>query len=124
MKLAVLILSFLIFLGIDFIYLTLTKKFMTDQIISVQKFAVNMKALPAALCYLVLFFGLYYFILKSHRPPLDAFILGLVIYGVFEFTNYSIFKNWKPTTVAIDTTWGAVLCWLTTTATYLVEKSI
>lgn len=121
MKLQILLTSFLILLGLDIIYLKLTYKVMEDQIVSVQKFAVKPRILVAIACYLILFFGLYHFILVPKRSPLEAFILGIVLYGVYELTNYSIFKNWKLRTVVIDTLWGGILLGLTTKLTYLFE---
>lgn len=122
MKTSTLIGSALILLGIDAIYLSSTKKITMDQIVSVQKFAANLKILPAIACYIVLFFGLYYFILKSRRSVYDAFLLGIVIYGVFELTNLAIFKNWKIHMVIMDTLWGGVLLGLTTHLTYKLDK--
>ena len=52
---------------------------------------------------------------------LDAMILGWVIYGVYEGTNYGILKNWKMSTVIIDTLWGSVLFGLTTYLTYMLQ---
>lgn len=122
MKITIVLLAFLLLLGLDTIYLTLTKKFMMDQIVSVQKFTPNLRVGPAIACYVAIFLGLYYFILKTRRPPLDAFILGFVVYAVFELTNYSIFKNWRSSMVLLDTAWGATLFWLTTMLTYQIDR--
>ena len=52
--------------------------------------------MPAAiLCYIFLVGGLYYFVIKDRKPVFDAFILGLVIYMVYETTNKAILTNWK-----------------------------
>ena len=50
---------------------------------------------------------------------MDAFLLGIVIYGVYESTNYAILKNWNIKAVALDTLWGGILFALTTKVTYL-----
>ena len=47
-----------------------------------------------------------------------AFLLGLVIYGVYEGTNYAIIDGWKPWAVALDTIWGGILFALTTWILY------
>jgi uncharacterized membrane protein len=39
----------------------------------------------------------------------EAFLLGIVIYGVYETTNYALFKNWSILTVFMDTLWGGIL---------------
>ncbi len=53
--------------------------------------------------------GLNYFIIKPKRSISDAFLLGLVIYGVYETTNWAIFNKWSVKSVIIDTLWGGIL---------------
>ena len=55
------------------------------------------------------FFLINYFIIKPHKSVSDAFFLGIVIYGVFDTTNYALFKNWSLITTIIDTLWGGLL---------------
>ena len=69
--------------------------------------------------YLILLSGLCYFIIRTHRSVLEAFLLGALIYGVFEFTNMSIFKKWELKTVIMDIMWGGTLFAGVTQATYL-----
>jgi uncharacterized membrane protein len=66
------------------------------------------------ICYIFLTAGLYYFIIKEKKNYIDAFILGLIIYGVYEFTNKTILENWGWDIVIIDTLWGGILFGLTT----------
>jgi uncharacterized membrane protein len=94
------------------------KGYFEKQVKSVQGSEIKMNFLGAALCYLLLITGLNYFIIKQKKSPQEAFLLGLVIYGVYETTNYAIFKNWSILTLIIDTLWGATLFGLTT---YLVR---
>jgi len=68
----------------------------------------------AFLCYIFLVIGLNYFILEKKKSIWDAFLLGLVIYGVYETTNYAIFDKWQTMMVVIDTLWGGILFALTT----------
>ena len=44
---------------------------------------------------------------------LDAFLLGLFIYGIFEFTSGAIFKKWETFPLIVDTLWGGILYFLT-----------
>ena len=104
----------------DSIYLFLTKEYFQNQIILIQRFSIQPKLISAGFCYLFLTFGLYYFILLQNRPLIDAFLLGLVIYGVYETTNYAILKKWKWQTMVMDTTWGAILFTLTTYYTRII----
>lgn len=105
-------------LALDFIYISASMKLFQNQIIEVQKTSLQLRPLGAFLCYVFLIFGLYYFIVKPHRPVGDAVLLGLVIYGVYETTSYAILKNWKLNIVAMDTLWGGALFGLTTIITY------
>jgi len=108
----------IIFVCIDSVYLTLMSSYMLNQVKSVQGSPLKMNFLAAIICYLFLVFGIYYFIIKPKRSVRDAFLLGVVIYSVFELTNLAIFKNWSILTVLLDTLWGGVLFG---TTTYLIR---
>ena len=112
------LLSAIIFISLDFIYLQSIKNYFQKQVQSVQGSAMQVNYLGAALCYVFLIVGINYFIIKPNRSVTDAFLLGLVIYGVYETTNYALFKNWSIITVIIDTLWGGILFALTT---YIVD---
>ena len=116
------LISAIIFITIDSIYLNLIKNYFKRQIQSVQGSAVQINFLGAALCYIFLIIGINYFIIKPHKSISDAFLLGLVIYGVFETTNYALFKNWSILTVVMDTLWGGILFAITTYLVYLISK--
>jgi uncharacterized membrane protein len=40
---------------------------------------------------------------------LDMFLLGFLAYGVYDFTNYTIFTKWDLQTAIIDMVWGGIL---------------
>jgi uncharacterized membrane protein len=113
------LISAILFITIDSLYLNLMKSYFQKQIQTVQGSNIQINFLGAALCYIFLIAGLNYFIIKPHKSPRDAFLLGLVIYGVYETTNYALFKNWSILTVFIDTLWGGLLFALTT---YIVNS--
>ena len=109
-----LLVSAIVLVSIDFIYLNLIKDYFNKQIQSVQQSKLTINYLGVAICYIFLIAGINYFIIKPNRSIQDAFLLGLVIYGVYETTNYALFKNWHILTVIIDTLWGGILFALTT----------
>jgi uncharacterized membrane protein len=113
-----------IFLFLDFVFLFLNKSNFERQLLQVQRVSVIMKPTGILFCYLFLLFGLYYFILRERRTPLEAFLLGLIIYGVYETTTYSVLNNWKFTTVLTDTLWGGILFYLTTIISYKIYNSV
>ena len=110
--------SAIIFVSIDFIYLNLIKDYFNNQIKSVQGSPMNVNIFGAVLCYIFLIFGINYFIIKPKKSVSEAFLLGIVIYGVYETTNYALFKNWSILTVIIDTLWGGILF---ASTTYIVN---
>ena len=109
-----LLISAIVFLSIDSVYLTLTSSYFKKQIKNVQGSDLKMNFLGAAICYVFLIFGINYFIINPRKSVYDAFLFGIVIYGVFETTNYAILKNWSIFSVLLDTLWGGVLFALTT----------
>jgi len=114
------LITFIIFVTLDSIYLISMKTFFDNQVKSVQGSIIQMNLLAAVLCYISLVFGVYYFIIKDRKPLFDAFLLGLVIYTVYEFTSWALFKNWKVATVIMDSLWGAILFTLTTAIVYFI----
>jgi len=112
------IFSSIILLALDFIYLSLSKDAFAAQIVKIQRVVMQVKIIPALMCYAFLIFGLNYFILRTHRPIFEAFLLGLVIYGVFDTTSYALFKKWDWELAVMDTLWGGVLLSLTTAIVY------
>jgi uncharacterized membrane protein len=104
----------IVLLLLDGIYLTLMTSYFNKQIKLVQGSPIKLNIPATVLCYVTLIFALYYYIIREKKTPLDAFILGLVIYAVYEFTTMGLLKNWMWTTVIMDTLWGGVLFALTT----------
>jgi uncharacterized membrane protein len=104
----------IIFITTDFVYLNVIKDYFLNQIKLVQGSEPKVNFLGAALCYIFLIAGINYFIIKPKKSVNDAFLLGIVIYGVYETTNYALLKNWSIFTVIIDTLWGGLLFAFTT----------
>lgn len=109
-----LLVSAIVMVFFDYIYLSLMKDYFSNLVKNVQGSPLKMNFLAAAICYIFLILGLNYFIIKPRRSVKDAFLLGLVIYGVYETTNWALFTNWSVISVIIDTLWGGVLFGLTT----------
>lgn len=56
--------------------------------------------------------------MRMSRPlagALAGFVMGLAIYGVFNFTNHAMFDNWASTIMIRDLLWG--ISWLTVVST-------
>jgi uncharacterized membrane protein len=112
------LISIVALLVLDGIYIYLTHKIFADQIINVQRVVMTLKPLGALVCYILLIAGLNYFIIQRNRSIPEAFFLGLVIYGVYDSTNYATLKKWEANVAIMDTLWGGSLFALTTAITY------
>ena len=116
-----------IILALDAVFLTLTKDMFARQVMLVQGTAMKVNIPSAAVCYILIVLGLYYFVLRHIIVPnatsvaasiqtmrlgdgiRAAFFLGILVYGVYETTTLAILRNWSPMTAVIDTTWGGIL---------------
>ena len=106
--------SALALVAIDFAYLSMIKGHFTRQIVAVQGSPIVFNMFGAVVTYVFLIFGLNYFIIRPGRSAQDAFLLGLVVYGVYEFTNLALLSKWQLFTAVTDTLWGGTLFYLTT----------
>jgi len=107
---------------IDSIYLNLMKKYISNVITKVQGPNLKFNYISALICYIFLITGLSYFILIPRKSVQDAFLLGIVIYGVYESTTYALFQNWSLIVAIIDTLWGGILFALVTYLIKLLQK--
>ena len=69
----------------------------------------------AVVVYVCITLGILFFVLpKAQGDYFLAFFggvtLGLVTYGIYDFTNYSILANWPWKITLIDFAWGMLLC--------------
>lgn len=122
MEIKKIILSAIILIIVDSVYLHLFSNFYGNIVNSIQNKPMKVKIYSAIICYLFLVFGLNYFILNKNESLLSAFLLGIVIYGVFESTNMAIFENWGLLPFLLDTIWGGLLFLITTYISYKLLK--
>ena len=109
-----LLVSAIIFVCLDLTYLKIFGNYYSKQVARVQGSEIKVNYLAAIITYILLIIGLNYFIIRPRRSVSDAFLFGLIVYGVFEGTTWAIFKNWSPISVIIDTLWGGTVFALTT----------
>ena len=99
-----------VLLFLDFIYLSATSGFFQSMIQSIQcGKKMEIRIIGAVLTYICLVALLNVFIFNSNRSVKEAFLLGICVYGVYETTNYAIIDKWLKTSVVVDTLWGGIL---------------
>lgn len=111
-----------IFLALDFTYIYFVSDYFGRQITNIQRVTMKLRPIGAVLCYLFLAVGLYLLIISKRRSELEAALLGAVIYGTYDLTNYATLKKWDWKFAVVDIIWGTTLFWATTALTYKFTK--
>jgi len=122
----------ILFLLFDSVYLTLIAKHFTNVVERIQKTPFKLDMYKAGVVYILLTIGMYHFIIKHitkfttkrdlTKLIINAFILGIVIYGTYDFTTGALFTNYDIYTALIDTLWGGILHVLITYSYYSLYK--
>jgi uncharacterized membrane protein len=103
-----LLLTGVVFICVDGVFLTLMGKSFNDMVVKIQGSDMVVKPMPAALQFVIASICYNTFICKD-----DTFwkagLLGACINGIYETTNYAIFKEYDRKIAIIDTAWGFVL---------------
>jgi len=83
----------------------------------------------AVVVYVCITIGILFFVLpKAQGDYILAFsggiLLGLVTYGIYDFTNYSILAHWTWKITLIDFIWGMILCGLSSLFASFIENRL
>ena len=107
-----------VMLLLDSVFLTAIYGTFNKMIRTIQGSDIKMRLMGAVVCYVALVGLLYYFIVAEKRSALEAAFLGSGIYAVYESTSYALLKDWDYRVAIMDTVWGGILFYGTTTAVY------
>ena len=126
MTLTLYVATAVVFLILDAIMLTLVMKPLFTRHIG-PLMAEPIRLAPAALFYLAYVAGLVYLVslpaIRSGAPVvIPALIIGLMAYGTYEFTSWSIMKDWHWTMAATDTIGGGTLTAVSAWAGVMVAR--
>ena len=113
------LITFGLLLIIDAIYLFAMKSKFNTLVKNIQFANINLKIYAVILCYLCIATVIQYFIIFKKESIRTAGILGMLVYGIFDFTNHAIFNNWGLMMSIMDIIWGGILF---ATVTYLIKK--
>lgn len=122
MKLKEILISAIIMLALDFVYLGFFKKYFQSVFKNIQGEKINLRITGAITCYVIMLIGINYFIISKQANLKDAFFLGFLIYLVYDSTNYATFTKWPFKMLVLDSIWGGILFTLTTLGTYKFLK--
>jgi uncharacterized membrane protein len=120
--------TLLIFLAIDFLWLTVIAKSLYAQHLG-YLMASKVNLLAAFLFYLLFVLGLQFFVLNpalasgSWTAALFAgMFFGLVTYATYDLTNLATVKDWPILITLVDLAWGSVVSGLTSVLSFLIIK--
>lgn len=71
--------------------------------------------ISAMLVYLALIAGILFFVIPKspnsyYYTCLNGALFGLIVYAVYDCTNYAVLQNWTLKITIIDILWGTFLC--------------
>ena len=78
--------------------------------------------IAAVITYLLLALGIYYFGVNQNSVVNGA-VFGLVVYGVYNFTNLATISRYDSKVSVVDTAWGTILCALVTFIAIEINKN-
>lgn len=124
--------AFIVILLLDFIWLGfVAKNFYLNQLsvlgrIENGQFKIVLWA--GLVVYLLLAIGIVFFVLPQIpeqssmiAATLTGSLMGLIIYGVYDMTNYATLKEFPLVLAFADMAWGSVVCGLSTLATKVIR---
>lgn len=100
---------------IDFLWLGVIARNFYDNELGKLK-TNNINYLSAILVYVAIALGIVFFVLAnpSVKTPIHALVFGaffgMILYGVYEFTNLALIRSWPLRMVFVDILWGSFLC--------------
>lgn len=120
----------IVFLGIDAIWLTLSADRLYKPNLS-KLLAVQFSLAPAALFYLLYIAGILVFAVtpafrSGHwtTATLYGALFGLFAYATYDLTNQATLKDWPMVVTVADLCWGTALTAVAATCGYLAARSL
>ena len=116
------ILTAIILVAIEAVYLRVMLPYFDSQVKKIQGKEITPRPYSVVIVYIIIITGLYYFIIGPNKSYKDGAFFGLVIYGIFNFTNHALLDNYSLSLVMIDLIWGMIICGITTLIVNYITK--
>ena len=122
------IIALILFLIIDTPYLIFVAgNYYKNLIEKIQKSPFKIKYFGAFMAYIIMGIAVKYLILDHSKNEKDVIInaalVALVGYGLYDFTNYATFTNWTLEASIKDILWGILLFTVVSCLTYKIKHS-
>jgi uncharacterized membrane protein len=89
---------------IDIPWLYFTNRTAGEMFRKIQGHSLKLKLVPSIIVYLVLSY-----LTSLPTSPESAFLLGLAVYAVYDFTNLATLTKYTTSFAILDTLWGGIL---------------
>lgn len=124
--------TFIISIVIDYLWVgLLMHKFYDNELGSIGRRlngALNVHIPSVLIVYVLLAVGITFFVMPLiantsllHTALIGA-LFGLVLYGIYDFTNYGVLANYGLKLLVVDILWGTFLCSLVTVIVSFISK--
>jgi uncharacterized membrane protein len=123
MNYKLLVIFSIVFLILDITWISFFSRYFNPMIEAIQKKPVKINMIGAILAYLVMLYAYYNLAYDGDVPNYQkAALLGLAIYGTYEFTNLATISGWDYKILAIDISWGVTVSVLSLFITDLIYR--
>jgi uncharacterized membrane protein len=96
--------AFFLLILVDLPWLLITSGYVGTMVEQIQRSPLQFRLWPAPVVYLALAY-----LMTRVKTPTEAFLSGLCVYTVYDFTNLAMFKNYTPYFAVADSLWGGIL---------------
>jgi uncharacterized membrane protein len=88
---------------------------------------VQVDLASTAIVYFLMVLGIMLFVLpraqrKSGKAALWGGIYGMIIYGIYDFTNHAILNGWPLRVSLVDLGWGIIFCVILSMLAVFLQK--
>lgn len=117
MSIIQIILVIVLVLLLDYVWITANTRMYRGMYSSIQKREMKINKVGAVLAYLFILITFIVFVIPAVEKTdkslsacfLNGGLMGLCIYGIYNFTNMAVFYDYSLAVSIIDTLWGCVL---------------
>ena len=110
-------------IAMDFIFLNLIMKGFYDKQLS--PFPRTLRLWSGLVAWALIALGMVVLVIPFAKDIQSAIlygaIFGFVLYGVYDFTNFAILKNYSLALTLVDLCWGTFLCTLASIFAFFIK---
>lgn len=110
---------------LDFAWLSFRNTYHNALFQSVQGSRLNIRLIPAVMIYILLPVAIYLYAVRDSKTLdyalLRGALLGFIMYGFYDLTNYATLTGWTLEMAVTDTLWGVIVCSLGAGVGYIFQ---